>query len=284
MLFDLDTGEWSADIVAAAGLRLEQLPPLRPSTATFPVDAAAAERLGLAPGAQLVLGAMDNGCSLFGATGGDGSGLVNIAGTFEHLAGAASLQSARAVAARSDALIHAYLLDDRFITLTRLPLGDLLARVSEGSDIELAALLEGLSPAPTGRLLEPKPEAVDAALRAGRSRQEVLQGLLESSTARLVDFADAWADEGLPDDPIAVVGGGARHGAVLRLKATLLQRSLLTLASAEAAAIGALRLAAMAVKGATPADACRLFDNPVTRTIQPSTAVPAVQPKGGSTR
>jgi hypothetical protein len=38
----------------------------------------------------------------------------------------------------------------------------------------------------------------------------------------------------------------------------------------------------MAVKGATPAEACRLFDNPITRTIEPSAA--AVQPKGGSTR
>jgi len=282
MLFDLADGEWSADIVAAAGLRPEQLPPLALSTATFAVDDAAVARLGLAPGALLVLGAMDNGCALFGAAGADRSGLVNIVGTFEHLAGATSLDAARDVAAQTDALIHAYLLEDQFITLTRLPLGELLARVTEGSDAELGALLDGLSPIPTGSAVEPTPAAVDAALQAGRSRQEVLQGLLESSAALLVAFADAWAARGLPHDPIAVVGGGADHAKVLQLKAALLQRSLVTLASAEGAGLGALRLAAMAVKGATPADACRLFDNPMAHTIEPSTTAPAVHSEGVS--
>lgn len=284
MLFDLDAADWSDEIAAAAGLRAELLPPLQPSTAAFAIDDAAVGRLGLAPGARLVLGAMDNCCALLGAAGPDGSGLVDIVGTFEHMAGAAPLEAARHVAEAAGAFVHAYLLEGQYIALTRLALGDLLAQVAEGSGAELGSLLDELSSEPTGRLVAATPEAVDAALSAGRSRAEVLQGVLESSVAPLLAFADAWAALGLPDDPVTAVGGGAHDPTVLQLKATLLGRSLVTLASDEGAALGALRLAAMAVEGATPAEACGLFANPVTRTIEPSTAVPAVQPKGVSGR
>jgi sugar (pentulose or hexulose) kinase len=282
MLYDLDAADWSEEIIAAAGVPAELLPPLMPSTAVFTVDEAAVERLGLAPGARLVLGAMDNGCSLLGAAGPDRSGLVDIVGTFEHMAGAAPLGAARQVAERAGAVVHAYLLEGQYIALTRLALGDLLARVAEGAGTELAALLDELSPEPTGRSVEPTLEAVDEALRAGRSRAEVLQGVLESSAAPLRAFADAWAGLGRRDDPVAAVGGGAGHAAALQLKASLLGRSLVTLASGEGAALGALRLAAMAVKGATLADACRLFANPIVRTIGPSATARTVRPEGVS--
>lgn len=284
MLFDLEAGDWSDAIIAAAGMPRELFPRLAPPTASFVIDEAASERLGLAPRARLVLGAMDNGCALFGAAGPDRSGLVNIVGTFEHMAGAATLDAARQVAARAGAVIHAYLLDDRYIALTRLPLGSLLAHLADESGTDLGTLLDDLSPEPSGQHVQPTLEAVDAALRAGRPGAEVVQGLLESSAALLLAFADAWAALGLPDDPIAAVGGGAEQATVLQLKASILGRSLVTLASDEGAALGALRLAAMAVEGATPDDACRLFANPIARTIGPSTRAPVVQTEGVSAR
>ncbi len=102
-----------------------------------------------------------------------------------------------------------------------------------------------------------------------------MQRLIESATSVLARFAAAWAELGRPTEPIAIVGGGAGRDAVLRLKANLLDRRLVTLGSDEGAGLGALRLAAMAVKGATPEEACQLFENPITRTIQPHQVAPA---------
>ena len=82
--------------------------------------------------------------------------------------------------------------------------------------------------------------------------------------------ADAWAGLGRPSGPIAVVGGGAAHDAVLQLKANILGRRVVTLASDEAAGLGALRLAAMAVRGLSASAACELFPNPITRTMTPT--------------
>lgn len=271
MLYDLETAEWSDEVVAAANVPAELLPPLASSTASYPLHAAVVERLSLAPGARLVLGAMDNCCSFFGAAGADRSGLVNIVGTFEHLAGTGTLDTARQVAELAPVVIHAYLFEHQHIVMTRMPLGSLLARVVEDSKTNLEALLDALSPQPTGLVVEPTLEAVDAALRAGRERIDVLQGLLQAAAGTLVAFADAWAGMGLPHEPIAVVGGGADHPVLLQLKASVLRRALVRLAVDEAAAVGALRLAATAVKGATPAEACSLFENPVARTIGPAT-------------
>ena len=83
---------------------------------------------------------------------------------------------------------------------------------------------------------------------------------------------EAWPTaEGGSGDVIAV-GGGATHATVLQLKANLLERRISTLASVEAAGLGALRLAAMAVEGLSPSAACAWFPNPTTRTWQPRPA------------
>ena len=162
--------------------------------------------------------------------------------------------------------------------MTRVPLGDLLGRAAAGTRDGLDGLIDELATEPVGRTLPLEAEAVAAAVRAGRSRQELLQALIESAGGVLARFADAWAAEGMPSEPIVAVGGGARHPNVLQLKANLLRRAVLTLERGEAAGVGALRLAAMAVGGAGPAEACRLFDDPVACTFQPSAAARAIQP------
>ena len=283
MLVELETNDWSSRILAATGWPGQLLPALVSSTAAYAIEAEQVKRLGLASGARAVVGGMDNCCSLFGAAGPDRAGLVNIVGTYEHMAGAASLSAVREIAAASGAIVHSYLLPGQYITMTRVPIGDLLADAAAGSVKTLDELLDGLAPVPTAA----SPLALDAAaiqlaLREGRARADITQSLVEASTAVLARFADAWAASGLPAEPIAVVGGGAGHEAVLRLKATMLERQLVTLASDEVAAVGALRLAAMAVRGATPAEACALFDNPIHRTIRPGPALEASPPEGVS--
>ncbi len=216
------------------------------------------------------MGGMDNCCSLFGADGPDRSGLVNIVGTYEHLAGAGSLAEVRHVAAAADAIVHAYLFPGRYITMTRVPIGALLGTAAAGDRRGLDALLDGVSDVPPGRSLALDEGAIRDALARGEDRRDVIGALLETAAQVLARCIDAWAGLGLPSSPIAVVGGGAAHDAVLQLKANILGRPLVTLASDEAAGLGALRLAAMAVRGLSASAACELFPNPITRTMTPT--------------
>jgi xylulokinase len=269
MLMDLETGDWSEAILAAAGLPGDVLPELHPATSTWPVRPAVCESLGLAPHATAVLGALDNCCALFGSTDVREPALANIVGTYEHLAGAADLERSLAVAEVTDAIVHTYLLPDQYIAMTRIPMGDLLSQVSAGSPVGLDELLDGVSTSPAGVAMDLDYEAIRGAIDAGSPRQGVLQALLESAAGVLKRFVDAWASLGGAAERIAAVGGGAGHPTALQLKANVLGRPLSTLASDECAGLGALRLAAVATRRLSPALACELYPNPTARTFEP---------------
>ncbi|MFN8620285.1 MAG: FGGY family carbohydrate kinase [Chloroflexota bacterium] len=282
MVMDLAADAWSGEILAAAGLSAEPLPRILPSTAAFPVrDAAAAATFGLAPDAQVVLGAMDNCCSFLGATDPAEARLVNIAGTFEHMAGVGELPATRAAAIAVGGLIHRYLLPGAFLSYSRVPVGLLLARIGEASPGGLEPLLAaiGTTPRPTAPGPVPSEPAVRARLAAGEAPAAVLQDVLEACAALLVTYADAWTAAGETAERVVAVGGGA-HGPVLRLKANLLRRPMSTLASDEGAGFGALRLAVIARHGLTPAEACARFPNPVAATWAPD-ALDAPAPAPG---
>ncbi len=280
MLFDLEQDGWSDHILDAAGLPAGAFPPIELPTAAFEVRAPQVSRLGLAPGAVAVLGAMDNCCSLLGADGPDRSGLVNIVGTYEHMAGAAGLAEVREVAGAAGAIVHAYLLPGRYITMTRTPIGPLLAQAAAGVEGGLEALMADLSDTPTGAVMALEQEAVAAAIEAGTSPGAIVQALIESATDVLRRFAEAWAGLGLAHSPIAAVGGGARQTRTLQLKADLLGRTVVTLESVQAAGLGALRLAAMARRGLDAESAAELFGNPITRTFEPREVSSMFQSQG----
>jgi len=269
MLMDLVTSAWSETVLAAADLPGDALPRIHPSTAAWPVRRAAASRFGLLPDARVVLGGMDNCSSVFGATDPGEQRLLNVAGTYEHMAGTGGLDPVRSSAAAVGGLVHRYLLPDLYLSYSRVPLGPLLLQAAEGSPQRLNRLLEGVAVRPAGASMRLNEGAVRAELRAGTPAANVIQALLESAARILAQYAEAWAAAGEQTDRIVVVGGGAAHSRPLQLKANLLRRSLSTLASDESAGLGALRLAAMAVRGASPSAACRLFPNPILRTWSP---------------
>jgi xylulokinase len=275
MLMDLATDTWSDTILAAADLPADALPAIVPSTTAWPVSRAVARRLALSPDALVVLGAMDNCCAFLGATDPGEERLVNIAGTYEHMAGVGTLPVVRAAALAVEGLVHRYLLPGRFLSYSRVPLGLLLAEVEASSPGGLDRLLDGLSPDPLGPEVRPDLPSVRAWLQAGMPPAEVLQALMESCGTILVRYVDAWTAAGGLVDRIVAVGGGAAQAPALQLKANLLDCPVSTLASDEGAALGALRLAAMAVRGCSPAEACRLFPNPVLRTWSPRDRQPA---------
>jgi sugar (pentulose or hexulose) kinase len=107
-------------------------------------------------------------------------------------------------------------------------------------------------------------------LTGGSAPVAVIQSLLESSAAVLRRFADVW--QAALDEPVRVVavGGGVLRDNVLQLKTNIVGRPVSTLAYDEGAAVGALRLAAMAVQALAPPAAASLFANPIARTVWPS--------------
>jgi sugar (pentulose or hexulose) kinase len=272
MLMDLVTSKWSQSVLAAAGLPIDVLPEIHPSTSAWPVLRAAGSRFGLSPDARVVLGGIDNCSAVLGATDPSEERLVNIAGTYEHMAGVGPLDVARCSAAAVDGLVHTYHLPGRYLSYSRVLLGNLLLQAAEGSPDTLGRLLDGVSDDPEGQTIGLEEGAVRSELRAGTPPVVVIQRLLESSGAILVRYADAWVAAGQQVDRIVAVGGGAANPHPLQLKANLLGRSLSTLTFDESAGLGALRLAAMAVRGASPSVASHLFPNPILHTWSPRAA------------
>jgi xylulokinase len=159
---------------------------------------------------------------------------------------------------------------DRWLSYSRVPLGHLLAELEAGGGGGLGRLMDGVSGLPTGRTTGLDGPGVRAAIASGVPPADVLQGLLEDAAGILARYADAWVAAGGTVDRVVAVGGGAAHAGVLQLKANVLGRPVSALTSDEASSLGALRLAAVAVEGAPPAEACRRFPNPVARTWVPS--------------
>jgi len=270
MAMDLESDAWSASILGAAGLDDAALPPILPSTTSWPILPAVIRRLGLAPDARIVLGGMDNACALLGAAAPGEERLVNIAGTYEHMAGVGPLATCRTAATAVGGLVHRWLLPGTFLAYSRVPVGLLLGAIGAASPDGIEPLLRSLPEQPAGRSAPLDEHALRAALAAGSDPAGLLAGVMESGAEVLARFTEAWTASGARVDRIVVVGGGAGQERSLRLKAALLGRPVWTLASDEAAAIGALRLALHATEAIPLADAGARVADPLAHAWSPA--------------
>lgn len=263
MLFDLEQGAWSEQLCSAVGLDMALLPGLHPATASWEIDRSLVGELGLAPGCRAVLGGMDNCCAVLGSTAPEEARLVNITGTYEHLAGVTGIDGARRAAEAVGGLVFHYLFPGRFLACSRSAVGYLLNRLSAATATPLEALLSTASRCGDVEAVHPSEGALEARLSSGVSPSTVASGLLRSAGGILRRFLVAWIEHVEEPDRVVVIGGGAASPEPLRCKVSLLGRSLTLLEERESAALGALRLGAMSVKSLDLADACRLFANPV---------------------
>ncbi len=263
MLFDLEQGAWSEQVCTAAGLDMALLPELHPATASWEIDRSLVEELGLATGCRAVLGGMDNCCAFLGSTAPDEARLVNITGTYEHLAGVTGIEEARRAAEAVGGLVFHYLFPGRFLSCSRSAVGYLLNRLSAATGTPLEALLSTASRCGEVEAVDLSEGALEARLSAGDSPPTVAAGLLRSAGDILRRFLVAWGEYAEEPEAIVVIGGGAASPEALRCKVSLLGRSLTLLEERESAALGALRLGAMSAKELDLADACGLFANPV---------------------
>ena len=103
---------------------------------------------------------------------------------------------------------------------------------------------------------------------SGRLAEAVLEGVAFA----LADGLDALTDAGTAVDQLAVIGGGARSGHWGRVLAAALERPLVYLQGGEVGpALGAARLAQLAVDGGDPASVCAA--PPVARVVEPEPAL-----------
>lgn len=121
---------------------------------------------------------------------------------------------------------------------------------------------------------DPAASGVFWGLSADTAREDMVRAVLEGVAFALRDGMDALLDAGAGLGAVSVTGGGARLAAWCRIIATVLGRPLEFREGGEvAAALGAARLARLAVTGETPETVCRKL--PVLRLDEPDRAAEA---------
>jgi xylulokinase len=282
----LDTGarDWSADLLAATGMSLAQMPRLVEGSAVSGHlrDALAAE-LGLPKGTKVAGGAGDN------AAAGIGLGVVKAGQAFVSLGTSGVLFAATEgyhpdPATAVHTFCHALpgMWHQMGVILSATDSLNWFARLVGATPADLTAGLSSLQP-PGRTVFLPylggeRTPLNDAAIRAGfmgldhaTDRDAATRAVLEGVTFALRDCRDALAATGTGFASLLATGGGARSDYWLAAIATALNTPVDLPAAGEfGAALGAARLGLMAATGAGVEAAP---PPPVARRIDPDPAL-----------
>jgi len=239
MLYDRSRGCWSAELASLAGIRLEQLPPLEPSTKVVgEVSSQGAEQTGLPVGLPVVAGAGDVAATILGA------------GEYRFAPGVIYLGTA--------AWVHLEYEGQRRMRATATT-GAALRWVRDllGSNyVCLAAEAEAVPPGAEGLVFLPhlcgerapyyRPEVRGAlhglTLRHGRGH--LARSVMEGCACHLRWLLDNLIGR-LPR--LTVVGGGARSDLWPQILASVLKLEVIRPRIVEAGALGAAMLAGIGI-------------------------------------
>lgn len=260
MLWDVTTRDWSEELVEAAAVQTELLPPVREAIEVLgPVRRELATELRLSVECEVLVGTGDDHAAAVGAGAVRPGVVADVTGTAEPIGTPAN----RPVFDTIDRLVetHAHAVPGLwFIENPGFVSGgstrwcaDLLG-VSQPEIFALAADAEvgckGLTfvPALSGSMA-PRWNDLARGSFTGASmdhgRAEWSRAVLEGCAFALRDVVDRMAELGLPTDDVRVTGGGARSKLWLQIKADVLNRALRPV-QGEGAASGAACLAAVA--------------------------------------
>lgn len=268
----LDTGarQWSDALLAASGMRRDQMPDLVEGTEVSGwLRPALAAELGLPAGIPVAGGAGDNAATAIGAgTVAEGQGFVSL-GTSGVIFAAADRYLPR-----PESAVHAFchalpgMWHQMGVILSASAALEWLASVTGARPAELTADLGPLQPPGEVAFLpylsgERTPHN-DAAARGGfaglsasTDRAALTRAVLEGVAFALADCLAALRAAGSDPQALLALGGGARSDYWLRAIATALDLPLLVPQDGDfGAAFGAARLGMMAATGATPAEIC----------------------------
>ena len=278
LLYDVTTRAWSAEMLAATDLDADRLGEIRAAADVVgPLRPAAAEALGLTTSTRVIVGTGDEHGATLGAGGIVPGIVVDITGTAEPVCVAATtpvVDETGLVETHGHADPRVWLVENPgfvsggSVTWFRGALGggaaadlDTEAAASTGPGSDGVTFLPTLSGATAPRWND-EARGVFAGLSLNHGRAHLYRALLEGCTFALRDIVDRLDSMGLAGDEMRVVGGGARSPLWLQMKADVTGRTVRTLATDEATAMGAAMLAAV------DAGIVRDLDEAVERCVQ----------------
>ena len=261
LLYDVTTRAWSAEMLAATDLDADRLGEIRAAADVVgPLRPAAAEALGLTTSTRVIVGTGDEHGATLGAGGIVPRIVVDITGTAEPVCVAAAtpvVDETGLVETHGHADPRVWLVENPgfvsggSVTWFRGALGggaaadlDTEATASTGPGADGVTFLPTLSGATAPRWND-EARGVFAGLSLNHGRAHLYRALLEGCTFALRDIVDRLDAMGLAGDEMRVVGGGARSPLWLQMKADVTGRTVRTLATDEATAMGAAMLAAV---------------------------------------
>lgn len=278
---DVGTREWSPELVAASGMRMDQMPDLvEGSEVVGTVQAELAEHLGISKDVLIVAGGADNAVSACGA------------GAVQAGQGFVSLGTSGVVLIASDAYtpdpasaVHTFChaVPDRWYQMGVMLsatnslnwLAGVLGKTPTELDAQAAGPLDGPSPLTfLPYLTGERTPHNDAAARGSffglsveSTAADMTRAVMEGVSFGLRDCLDALKGTGTDCDALLAMGGGTKSERWLETLATVLDTPLLVPEKGDyGAALGAARLA-MIGAGASITDT--LTPPPIERTIEP---------------
>lgn len=271
LAFDAAGGCWSSEILDAAGVDIGKLPvPAPTGTVVGAVAGRQARGLGLADGAQLVTGGLDQVCAAYGVgigAGMDGSAMLSL-GTVAVLA---AVLDADRPAGTSVPMVP-YVVPGKRLAVAGTPAGGAVLRwyrdqfgapdggttgsadpdIEEdvyerivASAAEVGTDLIALPHFAGSRTAFADPEATAAlvGLTFATERVHILRALLEGVALETAVMAERLAEAGAPVTSLRAVGGGSRSAVWMQIFADVLGVPVGSTASADAAAFGAALIA-----------------------------------------
>lgn len=263
-------GYWSAEILDAAGIDAAKLPtPVPTGTVVGAVAARQARDLGLADGALLVTGGLDQVCAAYGAgITGDGCALLSL-GTVSVLAAVSDADSP----VPTDVPTVPYVEPGARLAIAGTPAGGAVLRWYRDG----FAAAEAAQPGPAGtedrsydRLVaaaadvetdiialphyagsrtafgDPGATAALVGLTFATERRHIVRALLEGVALETAVMAERLAESGTAVTSLRAVGGGSRSPVWMQIFADVLGIPVDSTADAHAAAVGAALLAGRA--------------------------------------
>ena len=265
--FDLGGDDWSAEILAAAGVVREKLPEVRPAgVAVGELSRQAANAIGLPAGTVMVLAGHDQPCGALGAGCLRPGHVADSAGTYECLAVASDARPAARTAARFHLNTGRHVIGDLYITLAFFPSGvltrwflDEFVPQSEQATFfrEVEQRIARDQRGPTGICVLPhlvgacnpvwdvRATGVIVGLTPRADRWRLYQALFEGLACELRLNVEALERVVGTFDRVRIYGGNSRHPFSVQLRADVTRKRFEALAHPEAVCLGAAMLAGL---------------------------------------
>ena len=275
LLYDVEKGEWSKELTAAAGISPELLPEvIGAGTPLGPVLPELAPILGLPGTVQVVIGSHDQIVNALGAGVCDPGDAVDTSGTCECLTPLYEKIPASLAFQKNNFACVPYLKTGGFVTYAyNISAGsvirwyrDAIAYHLGGDGKSVYDVLNETAPEePTSLIVLPflqgmggtpdvDPEATGTVfgLTTKTRIPELYRAILEGITFEMRYNMEKLAENGIRPERLLVCGGGARSPVWLQIKADILGCGIVPVCAEETGAMGSAILAFAAVTGKSP--------------------------------